>query len=300
MAKEKNKKNKYRPFLVLLTLLLLLGGVFVLYRYKHGTKQAVVASVETNSSIPGWWYQQYFGTSVCAQDICQPDQDPDQDKLSNAQEFFYHTNPKMAFTVKDSLNDGQLVALGFDPSRVGHMTFDQVTSDDMIIGDSLVFNSDIKQLINESVDLTKISVPAINNAELNLSQDASQEAAATYLASVKQTFNKYLSTTGARIENAIKYGDEETLTSITNSLMKAVVELKATSVPPNFVQLHKYSIGFLQLLPTIFNAPPQDVLLDDHNPVGNQWYENAQATFSLYQKMTLETSRLQTQYQNAK
>ncbi len=293
------KKNIRLLITALMVVIFVLGIGIVLFKNKPVKKQAVVQAF--SNSIPGWWYQQYFGSSVCDKDNCKPDADPDKDGLSNQQEFFYHTDPLNAYTVKDKLNDGQLVALGFDPSRSGHMTFDQVTNPDTILGDSLVFNYDIKKLINESSDLTKIDVPQISDAELNLSKDNSQQAAATYLAGTKEILNKYLpKDLGAQIENAVKYQDASSTASISVNLLKAAAELKKLPVPPDFVQLHKYTIGFLQMLPGVLTVPPQDILLDDNNPIGNAWYDKTQATFSLFQKITLETNRLQNKYQNAK
>src|SRR6266566_1533167 len=129
MNRNKNKnqygtfhigKSRYkRTALILVTALTVVFFVLGIGFWKHKSHQPIKAAEtqSTASAIPGWWYQQYFGKSVCDNPVCQPDADPDHDGLTNAQEFYYHTDPLNAHTMKDKLSDGQLVAAGFDPSR---------------------------------------------------------------------------------------------------------------------------------------------------------------------------------------
>src|SRR5690606_16742899 len=105
---------------------------------------------------PGWWYKEHFGSSVCEIDMCAPEADPDNDGLNNTQEFYYHSNPFKTHTVEDpEWNDGELVARGFDPSRAGRVTFDEVLSEDNLTLESLVYDNDLQQMVSEANDISK-------------------------------------------------------------------------------------------------------------------------------------------------
>jgi hypothetical protein len=45
--------------------------------------------------------------------------------------------------------------------------------------------------------------------------------------------------------------------------------------------------------------PSQEILNNDSNQEGNTWYDKTRAAYSLYQKISLETTRLAQKYQNA-
>lgn len=311
MSHKNKDKNQYGTFLIgkanykkyarlfitaLVVVIFILGaGILIVRGHQKPKVQAVVQT--TVSAIPGWWLQQYFGKSVCDQPtFCGPDADPDHDGLTNFQEYYYHTDPLNAFTVKDKLNDGQLVAHNFDPSKPGHVTFDQVISQDNILGESLVFDTDIKQLINQEVN-RPVSLPVVQDSEINISKDNSSQAVSNYLAASNKVISKYFPTDiGTYIKASFNSGTPSALDDVKTRVVQSVAELKKISVPSDFAQLHKYTIEVLQLLPDVLAVPGNDILSDDTNPIGNAWYDKAQALMVLNQKVTLESQRLQNKY----
>src|SRR6185369_5645960 len=103
-------------------------------------------------------------------DICKPESDPDNDKLTNAQEFYYHSSPLNAHTIGDKLSDGELVASNIDPSKTGHQSFDQVASDDSVLGESIVFDTDIKNMIADLTQIKNAQIPEINPNLIKISK----------------------------------------------------------------------------------------------------------------------------------
>ncbi len=281
-----------------LFVLVLLAGVFVFgsikfgYQKFHNRKPKVVADTGTNS-IPAWWNAQYFRGSVCEQDNCRPDADPDQDGLTNAQEYYYHTNPLATFTVGDKLNDGQLVAAGFDPSKPGHVTFDQVASDDNVLLESLVFDQDVKQLVAESNDISKVNIPIVKDEDLKINYDGNNEIYQTYLKQFQATVGKYFSKDDlASISETVKTGSGPGLNQITVKSEMLAADLKTISVPVKFLSFHKYTIALYQLLPDVINAPGED----SADPAGDIWYDKAQAFLAVQQKLDFEQQLLSKEF----
>lgn len=282
-AKEPSGYKKYRKFIAtFIVAIFLLGGGFAVY--KHNRKPAKISQTENVSSdIPGWWYQKYFGSSVCEKDSCKPDADPDSDKLTNAQEYFYHTDPLNSKTVGDKLSDGQLVAQGFDPSRSGKMTFEQAASPDNILGESLLLDSDLKKLVAENNDISKVSLPLVQDSELTIIRNATTADFKNYLQQVKSILDKYFpqnsfSDTIDQLKN--KNSD---VGSIMSTATLVADELKKVNVPQQILTYHKYTIAMYQLLPQVLNP---------HDQGSDVWYDKAQAFFALSQKLNFEAQSL--------
>ena len=276
------------------------AAAFVIIKYdkKPGKALGVAMPQTVSTEIPGWWYKDYFGASICDKDNCRPESDPDKDKLTNAQEFYYHSDPTMPDTNKNGLNDGEDVAQGFDPSKPGKVTFEEAASDDSIVGESLVFNSDIKKMINDSVDPNKVKLNLISDAEINISQDNSKKAISDYLKASDEVGKKYFPGDISKFVNdAMTSGNEAQIADLKLRLEKTLIDFKALKVPTNLVQLHKYAIAYLQLLPSVVSVPSDSVLADESNAAGNLWYDQTQAFFVAYQKMELESNAIKQKYQ---
>jgi hypothetical protein len=259
---------------------------------KDTSKFAFVPTAEA-SSVPGWWMQQYFGSSVCNEDRCKTEADPDEDKLSNSQEFYYHSDPTKKDTNGNKRSDGEDVARGIDPSKEGDMTFEEVASDDNIVGESLVFGDDIKQTINEMANPNNISLPQINDLEIVISNDNSVESLQRYVQESNDAINKeFPFDKKTYIEEAVKSGDIIRILDIKERLTKSYFNFKKISVPSQAVQLHKYGLMFLQILPEVVDTPDESKLNDEYDPEGNRWYDNTQRIISIQQKMDLEIRRL--------
>ena len=263
-----------------------LGGLLFNFLTKpHVTKIAETQAVDT--TIPGWWLKQYFGASVCDKDLCKPSQDPDNDKLTNAQEFYYHTDPLNAYTVKDPLNDGQLVAQGFDPSRPGHMSFDDVASEENIIGESLVYEDDIKQLIAQTQDINKVNIPLVADTDLKIDYSNTTESFHNYLSDLQMKVNKYFSPADAAAYTANLQSDTGSVDGLISKAGLLASDLKTMTVPMKFLSFHKDYIALYQLMP--------DVLAGQVSP-DDGWFDKAEAFLAVQQKLNFEKALLDKQF----
>lgn len=284
LAEKKGYKTYVNYFVATLTVaVFVIGGGTAVYRHFFTSDKQ--SQNEISSEIPGWWLSDHFGSSVCSQDICKADADPDKDKLTNAQEFFYHTDPLSAYTVKDEATDGELVAMGFDPSREGRITFDEVTSDENILGESLVYEDDIKKLIAETQDIDKIDLKLVENTELKINYTQSGEVLKKYLDDLDRTVAKYFSASEVRYAQAVlQSGDSHDLSNLGEKSKRLSTELKQITVPEIFVNFHKYTIAFYQLLPEVIVMDG----LEDSDVASNEWFDKAQAFLAVQQKMNFE------------
>jgi hypothetical protein len=290
LASVKSGYKKYMRYFVtaLFAVILVFGLGSIIYKQIHKPSKASDTAQVDLSQIPGWWYQQYFGSSVCDKDACKPDADPDKDGLTNAQEYYYHTEPLNAFTAKDTLNDGKLVAAGFDPSQPGRKTFDEVSTPENLLGESLVFSQDIKQMVAESNDINKVSLPLVQDDELQIIQDQNADTYKTYITKLESTINKYFRQSDlAGIKTTLNSGNDAEVSDIKIKSSLLATELKSIPVPQSFLMFHKYNIALFQLLSEILPVPQ-----DTSGVAGNVWYDKVQAFLAIQQKLDFEQQRM--------
>ncbi|MDP4000761.1 MAG: hypothetical protein Q8P83_00775 [bacterium] len=293
-------KKLFRNKKVISSTVLVLLAVAVFGFVQMKKDKVILVSEEpkiVDAVLPGWWYAEYFGISICDQDNCKSDADPDNDKLTNAQEFYYRSNPINRDTNNNGLTDGEDVAQNYDPSKPGKVSFDEAASDENILGESLLFNSDIKEIINELVDPNSRRLPEINEDELNITSDNSKEAAVKYLEEANGTINEiFPSDLDNYLESAFLRQDQEKINTLKYNAAEGTIALKKLAVPSNLLQLHKYYLGLLELLPKVVSAPSQSALLDETDPAGNYWYDQTQSFAVLLSKIEIENKRLEKLY----
>ena len=284
-------RSKLRPLImVILVMVFVLGSGLLIYDKFFKTSKISGTQTTTDPGIPGWWYEKYFGQSICDFDECRPEADPDADKLNNSQEYYYKTDPLNFRTAGDELNDGELVAAGIDPSQPGRMSFEESASDENIIGESLVFDSDIKKLVAESSDISKVNLPLVADDELTILYDIqSEDVYMEYFEELRTKTNRYFSQTEiAEITAILQDGYGSDVSMIQIKAKKLSVELKTVAVPELMVNFHKYNIAFYQLLADVIGTPSPNNI--------NQWYDKAQAFLAVQQKMSLEKQLLSKQF----
>lgn len=285
-----NRKQLVVGGISLAVLVLSVGVIFRLYK---SDKQQVIFEIPqaVASEIPGWWYADHFGRAVCETEDCKPDADPDSDKLTNKQEFFYHTNPQDAHTVDDPLNDGELVAAGFDPSRSGRKTFEEIMSPDNILVESLLVDEDIKDIVKESQDISKVFIPLVGESELKVTRGENTETYKNYFADLKNTINRHFKESEHdRVNLILKNGTRGELEEIKNQALLLSFELRRISVPHRMLTYHQHVIAFYQLLGQVLQTEPSS--LDLSSKESDIWFENIQALFAVSQKLDLEQQRL--------
>jgi hypothetical protein len=293
-----SSQNRIRSAILVFVCLIGLAGVYssVMMFFNQDENKAALNEEESKilSQIPSWWYSQYFKTLTCEIDACQDGSDPDHDGLTNAQEFYYRSDPTNNDTNKNGTNDGDDVAKDIDPSLEGNVTFDYAASDENIFGESLVFNTDIKKMINEMVDPNKVILPGIEDKELKISQDNSPEAIAKYFTEAMTIISRDLpKDPGAFIGSAIQSANENSIQQMRVASTRLIIDMKNLEVPREALNFHKYIIIIFSLIPDVMVQPPPEVLNDEYNEQGNAWYEKARAYASVMQKLDLEVRRLQ-------
>jgi len=296
-ARNSFQKFKKKAVLGVLILVLIIGAGAAAFKQFYKPQPQSVAQVKpTENLLPAWWLKDYFGSSVCESKVCEPTEDPDQDKLTNAQEFYYHTNPHNPHTAKDKMTDGQLVAAGFDPSRSGRMTFDEVASDDNILGESIVYDKDIRELVSESQDLSKVKVPILADGEFTVIKEVNEEVYKKYIHDFNLVIAKYFSKDDlSRLNDTIKNSDGSDLMSVKTKLLLLSNELKTVPVPARFLYFHKYSISVYNLTALVMMGPPVD-LLGGSTKGADLWYDQTQQLFVIQQKLELEKDSLNKEF----
>jgi hypothetical protein len=282
-AKTKPNKKSRNFIMALSVMILILGLGAVGYDKLKTRKQSSTQINDKPSEIPAYWYQKYFGSSVCEKDICKPEADPDRDKLTNAQEYFYHTDPLNDHTIGDDLSDGELVAAGFDPSRKGRMTFDEVQSDDNILGESLLLDADIKGLVAEDLNIDNVELPLVTDDQLNVVAD-SDTAIKNYGEKMKTTVDKYFPS--QRLDSIVETfqkGDGASLSDARQRAQSLAEDLKKIVVPQKLVLFHKYNIAMYQLISDVTDPRAQG---------SDAWYDKVRALMATEQRLNLEQSKL--------
>lgn len=260
--------------------------------FPQRVQQASVLELPTREEIPGWWYKDYFGSSVCELDICADEADPDGDKLTNAQEFYYRTDPFKTHTVEDKdWNDGELVARGLDPSRPGRMTFDEVGEEDNVILESLVYDNDLKQLVAEANDISKVNIPEVPDARLQITHTNTNETYQTYLREFGATVNKYFTLEDAKQIKLMLETPESDIGNLPVRATMLAMDLEKIRVPTIFVTFHKHNISFYNLLAKILIVPATGSLKET-----DIWYDNVQAFLAVQQKLDFEKQVLAKQF----
>jgi hypothetical protein len=292
IAKRENKFLGKRNITIALLVFILGTGTYLGVKQKNKTVVSG-ALTTTEEGIPSWWYQKYFGASVCDNDLCKDESDPDVDKLTNEQEYFYQSSPVDEDTNDNGLKDGEDVASNYDPSKPGKTTFEEVKSDDFIIGESLIFDHEVKQLINDMTDPNKVKLPEVMTEEILVGKDDSKAALDEYRNRVNQLSEKYFN---FDVENAFstaaQTGDDDALTEIKARAIKLNSELKTVTVPPSAVQLHKYFIALMSLVPSVVTLPDASILNGDNSNFEDLWFDKTQAYLVLLQKISLENQKL--------
>ncbi len=241
--------------------------------------------------IPAWWMDDYFGESACSYDTCKYNSDPDQDKLTNGQEYYYRSDPNKADTNGNGLNDGEDVAQGFDPSKPGKMTFDEAGSDESILGEGLVFGNDIKDLVAEEKDLDRVGLPIVPDARLKIITDDSDAAIKKYLQDVTAKVEQYFPAKDfAQIKEVLEKGSGDELKRKAANSSILSIELTKISVPPKLLNFHRYNITLYQLLADLMYM--ESIGIDLNSTQGDVWYDKAQGLFAVTQRLQLEKDKL--------
>lgn len=292
-------QNRIKSSFLVFILMVVVGSSYLLvnmFNNRNASKSATAQEeVAKAGDIPGWWYSENFGASVCDEEKCEPESDPDNDKLSNYQEYFYSSDPNNKDTNANGNSDGEDVAFGLVPNKPGKVSFEEAGSDETILGESLAYNDEIKDVIVGMSDFSKVVTPEVSDSDLKISKEASRDAFVNYILALNSASAKYQVL--SNIEEAIKQQDQRVLQEINLLSAKIVIDFMNVEVPADAVQLHKYQIALWRIMPKVATIPASDNNLDALFDQGvNEWYDSVQSMIALNQKILAELSNLRTKY----
>jgi hypothetical protein len=280
------KWYKHKPIQIGVILILIFGtlGITWFFTYSDSQVELVELPVAKASEFPDWWLKEYFGSSVCESRICEPDEDPDSDGLTNVQEYNYKTDPFRAYTIQDEMTDGELVAAGFDPSLPGRKRFEdleeQAASLEVLTDESLVFDEDVRKLIAESLDFSSKVIPLADSSEFKITADQTHQAYQKYFDDLNSNTQKYFSESElSLVLSGLNSGSDQDAESLRFKASFLARDLKSMTVPRRMEKFHRYLLVLYELIP--------EVLADStRNP--DLWYDKAEAFIAVQQKLSFE------------
>jgi len=102
---------------------------------------------------------------------------------------------------------------------------------------------------------------------------------------------------GQYVESAMGSPYSNAIDQIAAQAIIVQAELKKLAVPSDAVQLHKYQIAILELLPKVVVVPDQQAITDLNNNQATIWYDNVRSFSYLYQQVSIETIKLYNKYE---
>lgn len=290
------RQNQKQASVLVFAVIVVFGGAGIgTYKYIKGraVQTARVLEVQTGEygTLPAWWMSDHFDVSVCEIEECKYNSDPDGDKLTNGQEYYYRSNPTKADTNGNGQDDGTDVAQNFDPSKPGKVTFEEAASDDTIVGESLAFEEDIVGSFHEEVDISKVPLPVVADGSLDIVYEENEDVYTRYTQDLHGTINSYFPKDAmAEISLTMQSGSDLDAMILGKKAMELSIDLKHIKVPAKFTTFHKYNIAFYQTLYELLSL--NGSAADMTSPEGDLWFDKAQSMYALMQKMNFEKQRL--------
>lgn len=121
------KHNRYKAFAYAGIILFVIagsaaGGYFLYQKYQKPGDSASASAQANSGKLPHEWLVKYFGTDdENNARVGGPDGDPDEDILTNEQEFFFGTDPIDPDSDADGQYDGAEVAFNSNPLGEGEL-----------------------------------------------------------------------------------------------------------------------------------------------------------------------------------
>src|SRR3989344_3738576 len=131
---NRNKQHRYKGVVLPVAVFLLVAGTaaagFYLYGKDKNNKQSEVAGAQASGTLSKDWLMKYFANdNENDPSIGGPYGDPDNDVVTNLQEYLFGSNP----TIEDTDGDGEIdsfeVAFGRNPNGPGDLQINDTTKD---------------------------------------------------------------------------------------------------------------------------------------------------------------------------
>ncbi len=293
-----NRKNaaRYKTLILSIGIFLILGAVvalgFVLFegRNKKGDKVAGVSAYA--GVLPKDWLLKYFGTdNENDERVGGADGDPDDDILTNSQEYLFGTDPTNPDTDGDGQIDSFEIAFGHNPLGEGDLLLSaqaKAYAEEIIKNDSQLKNYTEDRLYERISSIFQADRAVVldlpTDSELHISKDNSKEAFETYY----------------NLVNELNAAEDRDINDIQNRLFAdiSIAELdgyvarldiiekllKDITVPSDLIEIQKSKIATLR-------AGKKILELVRNNPLGPNGDRPAQFwTDVFYQVIAVQTA----------
>lgn len=277
---------------------------FFLYRSEDKKAKETAAAARV---LPANWLQKYFGTeNEYDERVGGPDADPDNDILTNLQEFYFNTDPTNPDTDNDGQLDGAEVAVNSNPTGEGEIFS---TSYARSVADTFIEEHGLYELKEENIqkqvlgilnpqDPEEVEIPFPDPATLKISNDVSIEAIGKYFQEIDAAGIEL--TQGIEQLQYILENPHSSDAAITLGRAHETIEkLRNIAVPTPFMHFHQLHVAALIAASKILET--QQIIDQSADPETqkdklSQQYYQVQVIEKIDQFLLAEIERLQEKY----
>lgn len=229
-------------------------GYFLYQKYEKPADTAAGNAQENSGELPREWLVRYFGTDdENNARVGGSEGDPDEDILTNEQEFFFGTDPTNPDTLGDGQLDGVKVVAGINPVSGGplyNLDYAKLAADRFIETNNLPefkkenIEKQVLGLLNPP-DPSKLQIDLPDPKTLKVSSDNSAGSAAKYMQDFSDIIAGFNFTEGD-VQNLLnnESGQQGGSISLTD-LYDTINKLRNISVPSDFLKFHQLHIAGL-------------------------------------------------------
>ncbi|MBI4363678.1 MAG: hypothetical protein HY545_02405 [Candidatus Doudnabacteria bacterium] len=275
------------------------------YFYKNN--RSASSQYENSGLLPAAWLIKYFGTDRDGDPrIGGPDADPDEDLLTNYQEFYFGTDPGRRDTDGDGQYDGVEVAVNQNPTGPGELYATDYAKN---IADKFIEDNGLEEFKEENIkkqvlgimsppESQEVEVPLPDIRTLNVITDESPAAVANYIKELKGAIQG-LTVDVAAFQEILNDPVGTDSLGMTGQINASIDKLRMTPVPKPFLTFHQLHIAGLQAAARIFEI---EKTIDPNAELEKQKAQVQQETYQIavIQKANAlfetEYQRLQTIY----
>ena len=270
---SRKEKSRYKVFTLGIGILLLVVGTaaagFYLYQEKDSSLKNGKVLAANSGQLPEDWLVKYFGTAdENDRRVGGPDGDPDNDVLTNLQEYLFGSNP----TVEDTDGDGEIdsfeVAFGKNPNGPGDLETTGTAKDYVrqYLSSREEFADFTEDKIREQVEQMfqpdrAVVLDLPQDKELKIISQNDVPAFEKYFEETKELVSAD-ETELLNVQQRLFAGmGEEELNFYINKLEATIGLLKKTPVPSELLTVHKMKIAGLKSGARMF-----ELVRDSYNP----------------------------------
>jgi len=304
--------NRYKNFAFAGIIMLVIAGSAVAgyFLYQKYEKPAEIAagSAQANSgNLPREWLVKYFGTdNENDARIGGPDGDPDEDILTNEQEFFFGTNPTNPDSDSDGQYDGAEVAVNLNPLGEGQLYSTEIAG-------SLVSNyldsQNLQEFKKENIekqilgilnppDIDSLEIELPNPSSLKISQENSPAVAENYINSLKEAGGDLVTNEDVLVSALDDPSNSANPISL-EEIYQIINRTREVAVPSDFLKFHQLHIAGLFAAANIFEIQKTInplVDMEQEKTKIQEQYRNVSIIQKIDQLLREESSALEVKY----